>query len=289
MTIRKAVFPVAGLGTRFLPATKAVPKELLPVVDRPLIQYAVDEALEAGIETMIFVTGRNKGAIEDHFDVAYELERIQADRGKPLDALEGTRLTPGNAIFVRQQEPRGLGHAIWCARDIVGDEPFAIILPDELLIGRERGCMAQMVAQYEKVGGNLVCALEVPMAETPSYGIIDPGTREGVLTQVKGLVEKPRLGTAPSNLMLPGRYILQPEVMALLATQEAGAGGEVQLTDSMAKLIGRQPFHGVTFDGERFDCGSKLGFAQANFALASRDEAMGPELKAWARALLDAN
>lgn len=277
---------MAGLGTRFLPATKAVPKELLPVVDRPLVQYAVDEALEAGIETMIFVTGRNKGAIEDHFDVAYELERIQADRGKPLDALEGTRLTPGNAIFVRQQEPRGLGHAIWCARDIIGNEPFAIILPDELLIGREKGCLAQMVDQYEKVGGNLVCALEVPMDETPNYGIIDPGLRDDVLTEVKGLVEKPKLGTAPSNLMLPGRYILQPEVMDLLATQEAGAGGEVQLTDSMAKLIGKQPFHGVTFDGERFDCGSKLGFAQANFALACRDAAMGAELRSWAKALL---
>ena len=219
MTIRKVVFPVAGLGTRFLPATKAVPKEMLPVVDRPLIQYAVDEALEAGIETMIFVTGRNKAAIEDHFDVAFELERTQADRGKPLDALKGTRLQPGNAIFVRQQEPRGLGHAIWCARDIIGDEPFAIILPDELLMGRKKGCLAQMVEQYDKVGGNLVCALEVPMDETPSYGVIDPGKRDGVLTEVKGLVEKPKLGTAPSNLMLPGRYILQPEVMKLLATR----------------------------------------------------------------------
>lgn len=277
---------MAGLGTRFLPATKAVPKELLPVVDRPLVQYAVDEAIEAGIETMIFVTGRNKGAIEDHFDMAYELERTQADRGKSLEALEGTRLAPGNAIFVRQQEPRGLGHAIWCARDIIGDEPFAIILPDELLIGREQGCLKQMMAQYDKVGGNLVCALEVPMAETPSYGVIDPGMRDGVLTEVKGLVEKPAPGTAPSNLMLPGRYILQPEVMELLATQEAGAGGEVQLTDAMAKLIGKQPFHGVTFDGERFDCGSKLGFAQANFALAMRDAAMGAELRTWAEALL---
>ena len=277
---------MAGLGTRFLPATKAVPKELLPVVDRPLVQYAVDEAIEAGIETMIFVTGRNKGAIEDHFDMAYELERTQADRGKSLEALEGTRLTPGNAIFVRQQEPRGLGHAIWCARDIIGDEPFAIILPDELLIGREQGCLKQMMAQYDKVGGNLVCALEVPMAETPSYGVIDPGMRDGVLTEVKGLVEKPAPGMAPSNLMLPGRYILQPEVMELLATQEAGAGGEVQLTDAMAKLIGKQPFHGVTFDGERFDCGSKLGFAQANFALAMRDAAMGAELRTWAEALL---
>ena len=286
MTVRKAVFPVAGLGTRFLPATKAVPKELLPVVDRPLVQYAVDEAIEAGIETMIFVTGRNKGAIEDHFDMAYELERTQADRGKSLDALAGTRLTPGNAIFVRQQEPRGLGHAIWCARDIIGDEPFAIILPDELLIGREQGCLKQMMAQYDKVGGNLVCALEVPMEETPSYGVIDPGFRDGVLTEVKGLVEKPAPGTAPSNLMLPGRYILQPDVMDLLATQEAGAGGEVQLTDAMAKLIGKQAFHGVTFDGERFDCGSKLGFAQANFALAMRDAAMGAELRSWAEALL---
>lgn len=286
MTIRKAIFPVAGLGTRFLPATKAVPKEMLPVVDRPLIQYAVDEALEAGVETMIFVTGRNKSAIEDHFDMAYELERIQADRGKSLAALEGTRLTPGNAIFVRQQEPRGLGHAIWCARDIVGDDPFAIILPDELLIGRERGCLAQMVAHYDGVGGNLVCALEVPPEETHNYGVIDPGRRDGALTEVKGLVEKPAPGTAPSNLMLPGRYILQPEVMALLATQEAGAGGEVQLTDAMARLIGKQPFHGVTFDGERFDCGSKLGFAQANFALAARDPVMGEELKAWARGIL---
>ncbi|OJY69530.1 MAG: UTP--glucose-1-phosphate uridylyltransferase [Sphingobium sp. 66-54] len=286
LTIRKTIFPVAGLGTRFLPATKAVPKEMLPVVDRPLIQYAVDEALEAGVETMIFVTGRNKSAIEDHFDMAYELERIQADRGKSLAALEGTRLTPGNAIFVRQQEPRGLGHAIWCARDIVGDEPFAIILPDELLIGRQHGCLAQMVAQYDKVGGNLVCALEVQPEETHNYGVIDPGRRDGVLTEVKGLVEKPARGSAPSNLMLPGRYILQPEVMALLATQEAGAGGEVQLTDAMARLIGKQPFHGVTFDGERFDCGSKLGFAQANFALAARDPAMGEDLKAWAKALL---
>lgn len=284
--IRKAVFPVAGLGTRFLPATKAVPKEMLPVVDRPLIQYAVDEALEAGIETMIFVTGRGKMAIEDHFDIAFELERTQADRGKSVAALAGTRLTPGNAVFVRQQEPRGLGHAIWCARDIVGNEPFAIILPDELLIGRSKGCIAQMVDQYQKVGGNLVCALEVPMDETPSYGVIDPGLRDGVLTEVKGLVEKPALGTAPSNLMLPGRYILQPEVMTYLATQEAGAGGEVQLTDSMAKLIGTQPFHGVTFDGERFDCGSKLGFAQANFALACRDTAMGEDLRAWARAIV---
>ncbi|MCE7798503.1 UTP--glucose-1-phosphate uridylyltransferase [Sphingobium sufflavum] len=287
MTIRKAVFPVAGLGTRFLPATKAVPKEMLPIVDRPLIQYAVDEALEAGIETMIFVTGRGKMAIEDHFDLAYELERTQADRGKSVAALEGTRLTPGNAIFIRQQEPRGLGHAIWCARDVIGDEPFAIILPDEFMVGQPgAGCMKQMVDAYDRTGGNLICALEVPIEDTPSYGVLDPGTRDGTLTEVKGLVEKPAKGTAPSNLIVAGRYILQPEVMDLLATQEAGAGGEVQLTDSMAKLIGKQPFHGVTFDGERYDCGSKLGFAQANFALSCRDAAMGDELKRWAKALL---
>lgn len=285
--IRKAVFPVAGMGTRFLPATKAVPKEMLPVVDRPLIQYAVDEALEAGIETMIFINGRGKMAIEDHFDMAFELERTQADRGKSVAALEGTRLMPGNAIFVRQQEPRGLGHAIWCARDIVGDEPFAIILPDEFMVGKP-GCLKQMVDAYDKVGGNLICALEVPMEETPSYGVLDPGARDGVLTEVKGLVEKPKAGTAPSNLIVAGRYILQPEVMDLLATQEAGAGGEVQLTDSMAKLIGKQSFHGVTFAGERFDCGSKLGFAQANFALACRDAAMGDELKAWAKGVIGA-
>jgi UTP--glucose-1-phosphate uridylyltransferase len=285
MTIRKAVFPVAGLGTRFLPATKSVPKEMLPVVDRPLIQYAVDEAIEAGIETMIFVNGRGKAAIEDHFDMAYELERTQADRGKSVAALEGSRLTPGDAVFVRQQEPRGLGHAIWCARHIVGDEPFAIILPDEFMVGSP-GCLKQMVDAYDRVGGNLICALEVPMAETPSYGVLDPGARDGVLTEVRGLVEKPKAGTAPSNLIVAGRYILQPQVMDLLATQEAGAGGEVQLTDAMARLIGRQPFHGVTFAGERYDCGSKLGFAQANFALACRDAAMGDDLKAWARTIL---
>ena len=285
MSIRTAVFPVAGLGTRFLPATKAIPKEMLPVVDRPLIQYAVDEALEAGIDTLIFVTGRGKGSIEDHFDIAYELERTQADRGKSVAALEGTRMTPGNAIFVRQQEPRGLGHAIWCAREIVGNEPFAIILPDEFMVGRP-GCMKQMVNAYDKVGGNLICALEVPMEDTPSYGVLDPGARDGALTEVKGLVEKPKAGTAPSNLIVAGRYILQPDVMDLLATQEAGAGGEVQLTDSMAKLIGKQSFHGVTFEGERFDCGSKLGFAQANFALASRDSEMGPALRAWARTII---
>jgi len=281
--IRKAVFPVAGLGTRFLPATKAVPKELLPVVDRPLLQYAVDEAREAGIEQMIFVTGRGKGAIEDYFDMAFECETLQRERGKDLSALEGTRLAPGNAVFLRQQESLGLGHAIWCARDIIGDEPFAILLPDEFMKGAPgNGCMKQMVDAYEKVGGNLVCALEIPMEQTPSYGVIDPGARDGVLTEVKGLVEKPAAGTAPSNLILPGRYILQPDVMKILETQEKGAGGEIQLTDAMAALIGKQPFHGVTFDGRRFDCGSKAGYVEANLALALEREDLRDHIRGFA-------
>jgi len=283
--IRKAVFPVAGLGTRFLPATKAVAKELLPVVDRPLIQYAVDEAAEAGIEQMIFVTGRGKGAIEDHFDMAFELETTQAARGKDMSALEGTRLVPGNAVFIRQQEPLGLGHAIWCARDIVGDEPFAILLPDEFMHGTP-GCLKQMVEAYEETGGNLICALEVPMEQTSSYGVLDPGTRNGALTEVKGLVEKPAAGTAPSNLIIAGRYILQPEVMGYLSRHEKGAGGEIQLTDAMAAMIGNQPFHGVTFDGQRFDCGSKAGYIEANLALALEREDIGAHLRQFAKKLV---
>ncbi|OYW87649.1 MAG: UTP--glucose-1-phosphate uridylyltransferase [Sphingobium sp. 32-64-5] len=285
--IRKAVFPVAGLGTRFLPATKAVAKELLPIIDRPLIQYAVDEALEAGIEQMIFINGRGKDAIEDYFDIAFELETMQKARGKDLSALAGTRLAPGNAVFLRQQEPLGLGHAIWCARDIVGDEPFAIILPDEFMHGRPgSGCLKQMVDAYEQTGGNLICALEVPMEQTSSYGILDPGARNGVLTEVKGLVEKPAPGTAPSNLIVAGRYILQPEVMQILETQEAGAGGEIQLTDAMAAMIGNQPFHGVTFDGRRFDCGSKAGYIEANLALALERDDIGAHIREYARKLV---
>ena len=285
--IRKAVFPVAGMGTRFLPATKAVPKELLPIVDRPLIQYAVDEAIEAGIETMIFVNGRGKGAIEDHFDMAYELERTQADRGKDVSALKGTRLTPGNAVFVRQQEPLGLGHAIWCARDIVGDEPFAILLPDEFMHGKPgKGCLKQMVDAYEQTGGNLICALEVPMEQTSSYGVLDPGKQDGALTEVKGLVEKPAPGTAPSNLIIAGRYILQPEVMQHLSRHEKGAGGEIQLTDAMAAMIGNQPFIGVTFDGQRFDCGSKAGYIEANLALALESAEIGAHIREFARKLV---
>ncbi|RDV02611.1 UTP--glucose-1-phosphate uridylyltransferase [Sphingorhabdus pulchriflava] len=283
--IRKAVFPVAGLGTRFLPATKAIPKEMLPVVDRPLIQYAVDEAREAGIEQMIFVTGRGKSAIEDHFDIAYELERTMTDRGKDISVLEPTRLGPGNCAYVRQQEPMGLGHAIWCARDIVGDEPFAIFLPDEFMHGSP-GCMAQMVAEYNRVGGNLLSVLEVPHEQVSSYGVIDPGLAQGKLTEVKGLVEKPKIEAAPSNLIISGRYILQPEVMRVLEHQGKGAGGEIQLTDAMAQMIGNQPFHAVTFDGARYDCGSKTGYIEANLAVALSRPDMADEVRAMAQRLV---
>ncbi len=276
--LRKAVFPVGGLGTRFLPATKALPKEMLPIVDRPLIQYAVDEALEAGIEQMIFVTGRGKSAIEDHFDIAYELESTMAQRGKSMELLHQTRLKPGAVAYVRQQEPMGLGHAVWCARDIVGDEPFAIFLADELMVGQP-GCMKQMVEAYNRVGGNLVCGFEVPPEETDRYGIISPGKQDGNLVEVTALVEKPKLGTAPSNLMIPGRYILQPEVMRVLETQGKGAGGEIQLTDAMAQMIGGQPFHAYKFGGRRFDCGDKAGYIQANIALALDRPEIGPAIR----------
>ncbi len=276
MKVRKAVFPVGGLGTRFLPATKAMPKEMLPVIDRPLIQYAVDEALEAGIEQMIFVTGRGKSAIEDHFDIAYELEATLRARGKSLDVLAPTRLPPGNVAYVRQQEPMGLGHAVWCARDLVGDEPFAVLLADDLMHGKP-GCLKQMVDAYDAVGGNIICAQEVAPEQADKYGIITPGTRDGALTEVKGLVEKPKVGTAPSNLAVIGRYILQPQVMRLLENQETGAGGEIQLTDAMKRMIGDQPFHGVTFAGTRYDCGDKAGFVHANIALSlDRDDLRGP-------------
>ncbi len=284
--IKKAVFPVAGLGTRFLPATKAIPKELLPIVDRPLIQYAVDEAREAGIEQIIFVTGRGKTAIVEHFDVAYELESTMSERGKDMSVLDPTRATPGDIITVRQQVPLGLGHAIWCARAIVGDEPFAILLPDELMIG-EPGCMKQMVEAYNEVGGNLISVLEVPEDEVSSYGVIAPGAQvSDTLTEVTGLVEKPKREDAPSNKIISGRYILQPEVMRVLEDQEKGAGGEIQLTDAMARMIGNQPFHAVTFAGNRYDCGSKTGFVEATLALALEREDMGAEVRAIAERLL---
>jgi len=242
--VKKAVFPVAGLGTRFLPATKAIPKEMLAVVDRPLIQYAVDEAREAGIEQMIFVTGRGKTAIVEHFDVAYELEATMTGRGKGLEALDATRATPGDIITVRQQVPMGLGHAIWCARAIVGDEPFAIFLPDELMIAHKgsTGCMKQMVEAYDEVGGNLISVLEVPHEEVSSYGVIAPGREiSSTLTEVTGLVEKPPLDQAPSNKIISGRYILQPEVMRMLENQGKGAGGENPLHDGMPRVDGRPP------------------------------------------------
>ena len=279
-SVRKAVFPVAGLGTRFLPATKAMPKEMLTVVDKPLIQYAVEEAREAGVEQMIFVTGRGKSALDDHFDIGYELEATMRERGKSLDALESTRFKPGSIASVRQQEPLGLGHAVWCARDIVGDEPFAVLLPDDLMYGRP-GCLAQMVAAYDKVGGNIICVEEVARERTSSYGIITPGSSEGTLTEVKGLVEKPRPEEAPSTLGIVGRYILQPEVMRILDNPRRGAGGEIQLTDAMAALIGKQPFHGVTVDAVRYDCGDKAGFVTANLALALDRDDVGPAVRAF--------
>src|SRR5215212_8658664 len=265
--VRKAVFPGAGLGTRLLPATKSIPKEMITIVDRPLIQYAVDEAREAGIEQLIFVTGRGKSALVDYFDQAFELEATMRDKGKSLDVLAPSNARFGEVVTVRQQQPLGLGHAIWCARHIVGDEPFAVLLPDELMLGKP-GCLAQLVEAYKQVGGNVVAALEVPDSETHKYGVIEPGATNGRLTEIRGMVEKPAPGTAPSNLMLPGRYILQPEVMRELDRQETGAGGEIQLTDAMARLIGTQAFHAYRFEGERHDCGSAAGFVIANIAMA---------------------
>jgi UTP--glucose-1-phosphate uridylyltransferase len=283
--VRKAVFPVAGLGTRFLPATKAIPKEMLPIVDSPLIQYAVDEAREAGIEQMIFVTGRGKSVIEDHFDIAFELEHTMTSRDKDVSVLANTRLSPGNCVYVRQQEPLGLGHAIWCARDIIGDEPFAIFLPDEFMHGSP-GCMKQMVDAYHQIGGNVISVLEVPRNAVSSYGVIAPGAANGAVTEVLGLVEKPKVEDAPSNLIVSGRYILQPEVMRILEGQEKGAGGEIQLTDAMAQMIGQQPFHAVTFNGNRYDCGSKVGYIEANLALALQRPDMAEQIRAIALNLL---
>ncbi len=267
--IRKAIFPVAGLGTRFLPATKAMPKEMLTVVDRPAIQYVFEEARAAGIEHFVFVTGRNKGVIEDHFDVAYELEDTLRMRGKTeaLQIIEDSRPPAGSTSFTRQQAPLGLGHAVWCAREIVGNEPFALLLPDMIIKG-ERGCLAQMMEVYNERGGNVIAVEEVPGDQTHQYGVIDIGAGDGRVFDITGMVEKPKPGTAPSNLIISGRYILQPEIFSLIEKQEKGAGGEIQITDAMIALLASQPFTGLKFDGRTFDCGSKIGFLSANVAYA---------------------
>ncbi len=265
--IRKAVFPVAGLGTRFLPATKAIPKEMLTVVDKPVIQYVVDEAREAGIEHFIFVTGRNKGVIEDHFDIQFELNATLRERGKtePLERLAAMQPAAGTTSFTRQQEPLGLGHAVWCARELVGDEPFALLLPDMIMQSR-KSCMAEMAELYEHTGGNVIALQECDPAEAHKYGIVGKGrdVRNGF--EITKMVEKPKPGTAPSSLYINGRYILQPEIFKILATQERGAGNEIQLTDAMLTLAKSQPFHGVHYRGRTFDCGSPEGFIEANIA-----------------------
>jgi UTP--glucose-1-phosphate uridylyltransferase len=279
--VRKAVFPVAGMGTRFLPATKAVPKEMLPVVDKPVVQYAVEEARAAGIEQFIFVTGRGKHVIEDHFDHAYELESLLSEQEKTeqLNSLIEGLPDTGAVSFTRQQQPLGLGHAVWCARHLVGDEPFAVLLPDDLLVG-EIGAMAQMVAAYEDVGGGVIVATEErPREETKRYGVIDPGAVKGRVIEVKGIVEKPEPAKAPSTLCVIGRYILPPEIFAELERRERGAGGEIQLTDAMARLIGRMPFHAVRCECKRYDCGDKVGFLHANLALGLQRPDIAPALR----------
>ena len=269
MRVRKAVLPVAGFGTRVLPATKAVPKEMLPIVDRPAIQYVVDEALEAGIEHIVFVTGRNKGAIEDYFDLSYELEEALKTKKKDaiLAQVERSRLPAGGASFTRQQSALGLGHAIWCARDIVGHEPFAILLPDVIVKGSP-SCTKQMIDAYEKTGGNIIAVDAVPEDRVSSYGVIAPKSRDGRLIEMSGMVEKPPVETAPSNLKITGRYILQPEIFELLENQGAGAGGEIQLTDAMARLMETQQFFAYEYEGQDYDCGSKLGYFEAVLAHA---------------------
>lgn len=282
--IRKAVLPVAGFGTRVLPATKTIPKEMLPIVDRPALQYVVDEAREAGIEHFVFVTGRNKGAIEDYFDRAYELEYSLREKGKTeiYDALDADTPEAGTMSFVRQQSAKGLGHAIWCARDVIGNDPFAILLPD-VLVKSETSCLAQMVAAYNKVGGNVVAVDAVPQERVSSYGVIAPkGEPEGALIEMSGMVEKPPVEKAPSNLKITGRYILQPEIMDILKTQAAGAGGEIQLTDAMATLMQSQTFHAFEYSGQDYDCGSKYGYFEAVMAYAMDH----PEIGEQARALV---
>jgi UTP--glucose-1-phosphate uridylyltransferase len=288
--VRKAVFPVAGLGTRFLPATKAMPKEMLPVVDRPLIQHVVDEAREAGIEHFIFVTGRNKGVIEDHFDRQFELEMalLQRQKQQALDVLRRDLPGPGSTSFTRQQEPLGLGHAVWCARELIGREPFALLLPD-VLVQHQRGCLAQMIDAAREVGerANIVAVEEVPPERVDQYGVVGVGAHKGKMFTITSMVEKPSRERAPSNLILTGRYILQPEILDLLATQDRGTGGEIQLTDAMIELARTQPFYGLKFDGRSFDCGSKIGFLAANVSYALARADIAPGFRAEIKKILD--
>jgi UTP--glucose-1-phosphate uridylyltransferase len=287
--IRKAIFPVAGLGTRFLPATKAMPKEMLTVVDRPLIQHVVDEARAAGIEHLIFVTGRNKGVIEDHFDLQYELEQTLAARGKKpeLSVLAEAQPAAGATSFTRQQSPLGLGHAVWCARELVGREPFAVLLPD-VLIQATQSCTAQMVEAYQATGeaANIIAVEEVPKDQVSSYGVVGVGERKGKSFRITGMVEKPKPADAPSNLIITGRYILQPEIFDLLETQQKGAGGEIQLTDALLRLLKKQPGYGFQFEGRTFDCGSKLGFLSANVAYALARDDIAPAFRSELKKLL---
>ena len=287
--LRKAVLPVAGLGTRFLPATKAMPKEMLPVVDKPLIQYAVDEARAAGIEQFCMVTGRGKTALIDHFDIAFELEATLAERSKreALELLRSEAMPPGSISTVRQQVPLGLGHAIWCARTFIGDDPFANLLPDDLVLS-ETPCLQQLADVYHETGGNVLAVSEVPHEHTNRYGILKIGAVEGNRVEVEGLVEKPAPKDAPSNLSVIGRYILLPEVMEYLNMMERGAGNEVQLTDAMAKMIGHTPFHGLKFEGKRFDCGDKIGFLEAQIAFALARPDLGPAVREFLKNYVNA-
>ena len=287
--IRKAIFPVAGLGTRFLPATKAMPKEMLPVVDRPLIQHVVDEAREAGIEHLVFVTGRNKSVIEDHFDRQFELEVTLIERGKKaeLELLSEDLPPAGTVSFTRQQSPLGLGHAVWCARELVGHEPFALLLPD-VLVQHPRGCLAQMIdaAQDLDANANILAVEEVPAERVHMYGVVGVGAPRGKAFSITGMVEKPKPSEAPSNLSITGRYILQPEIFQILESQAAGAGGEIQLTDAMLALASTQPFYGLKFEGRSYDCGSKIGFLSANVAYGLERPDIAPELRQEIRRLL---
>ena len=286
VNIRKAIFPVGGLGTRFLPATKSMPKEMLPIVDKPLIQYAVEEAIEAGIEEFIFVTGRGKSAIEDHFDHAYELQEMLEKRNETfaLKVVKDLIPKPGQIAYTRQLEPLGLGHAIWCARNFVGSEPVAVLLADDLILS-EKGCLKQMIEAYDEIGGNMLAVMEVKNEQTSSYGIITPGAVENSLIEVLGLIEKPEPSKAPSNLAIIGRYILQPSIFDDLGRFEFGAGGEIQLTDSIAQQVGLETINGFKFNGRRFDCGNKVGFLEANIAYALNREDLRDPIQQFIKTL----